>query len=62
MIGQRFTSTLEQRKGKAEGISDTLVDMMMKITQDLEKTKTPYPDASQKLYDMLNQQAETFGQ
>ncbi|HZR42010.1 MAG TPA: hypothetical protein VFB12_17960 [Ktedonobacteraceae bacterium] len=56
-----FHDTLEKHKGKTEGISDTLVDRMLEITQDLEKSRTPYPDSPQKLYDVLNERVGKFG-
>jgi len=47
--------TLEQRKGKAEGISDRLIDLLLPITQQWAQSHHPFPDSPQRLYDMLNQ-------
>jgi hypothetical protein len=44
---------LEQHKGKAEGISDNLVDMMSQITSH---TNHPFPSSPQQLYEFFNQQ------
>jgi hypothetical protein len=50
--------TLQQHKGKAEGISDTLVDYMLQYTQQLENSNQKYPDNPQQLYDIMNQYVE----
>lgn len=49
---------LQERKGKAEGISDKLVDMMMMETKQLENSGTPYPKSENELYDILNQRMQ----
>lgn len=46
--------TLEAHKGKVNGISDTLVDMMIMATEELEKSNQPYPENPQQLHDVLN--------
>lgn len=48
--------TLEQHQGKAEGISNNLVDMMLNITDRMEKEGKAYPNSTQQLYDVLNDQ------
>lgn len=48
--------TLEQHKGKAAGISDTLVDMMLPITQRESQAGHNYPDSPQQLAEVLNRQ------
>jgi hypothetical protein len=47
---------LQQRKGKAEGISDNLVGMLMPIVQKMIQSKQDYPDSPQDLQNVLNQQ------
>lgn len=47
---------LQQRKGEAEGISDTLVDKMLQISQKERQEKHPFPNSPQELYNLLNQQ------
>lgn len=51
-------STLQQHKGKAQGISNDLVHAMLDITGRLEKEGKPYPASTQKLYDVLNDQLQ----
>jgi hypothetical protein len=48
--------TLQHHKGKAEGISDNLVDLMLQISQSFEKSGKSFPSSPQQLYDELNQQ------
>lgn len=45
---------LEQRRGKAEGISNTLVLDMIKYTEEEEKAGHPFPSSAQQLYDEMN--------
>ncbi len=47
-------NVLKQRKGKAEGISDTLIDLMMPITQRFEQMHKPYPNSAEGLQEVLN--------
>ncbi len=49
-----LSQVLQQRRGKAEGISDTLIVMMMPIVQRLDQSKRPYPDSIQELQKILN--------
>ena len=50
--------TLQKHEGKAEGISNNLVDMMLKHTQQLEQSNQKYPDNPQQLYDIMNKYVE----
>jgi hypothetical protein len=50
--------TLEEHKGKAQGIEDSLVDMMLQATQNLEHSHEKYPDNPQQLYDIMNKYVE----
>jgi hypothetical protein len=54
--------TLQAHKGKTEGISDSLVDMMLLITRAEEQAGNPYPDSADQLYNVLNQGAEKMAQ
>jgi len=47
-------NVLKQRKGKAEGISDTLIDLMMPITQRFAQSNKPYPNSAEGLQEVLN--------
>jgi len=49
-----LSKELQRRRGKAEGISDTLIIMMMPIVQHLQEAHRPYPESPQELYDVLN--------
>ncbi len=49
-----LSSVLQQRKGKAEGISDTLITMMMPIAKHMDQARMPYPNSAKELDDMLN--------
>ncbi len=49
---------LQQRRGKAEGISDTLIVLMMPIVQRMEQSKQPYPRSVQELEMMLNKELQ----
>ncbi len=50
--------TLQQHKGKVDGISDSLIDMLMPIAQRFAQSGQPYPDSPQKMYELLNQQIQ----
>lgn len=45
---------LQQRKGKAEGISDNLITMMMPIVQRIEQMHRPFPSSPNELDNELN--------
>lgn len=45
---------LQQRKGKAEGISDNLIVMMMPIVQRMEQMHKPFPGSAKELDNELN--------
>lgn len=47
-------NALKQRKGKAEGISDTLITLMMPIAQSFAQSNTPYPNSAEGLQEVLN--------
>jgi hypothetical protein len=46
--------TLQAHKGKTNGISDTLVDMMTMTTKKMEETNAPYPKSAKELNEVLN--------
>jgi hypothetical protein len=45
---------LQQRKGKAEGISDNLIDLMIPAAQRFEQSGKPYPNTAEGLQEVLN--------
>lgn len=47
---------LESHKGKIDGIDDELVDVMLQMTQDLQRAHRPFPHTERDLYELLNQQ------
>ena len=50
-----LSDTLRQHKGKTNGISDNLIDMMMPIVDQMASSNQPYPDSAQMLDQQLNQ-------
>lgn len=50
--------TLEEHKGKAQGISNNLVLQMLEFTKQNEKSGKSFPDSAQKLYDEFNSQLQ----
>lgn len=46
---------LEGRKGTSEGISNNLVDDMIRISSSMEKSGKSFPSSAQQLYNELNQ-------
>ena len=49
---------LQQRKGKAEGISDTLISMLMPMVHDMAQSGLPYPNSAKELSEELNKRLE----
>lgn len=47
-------SVLKRRKGKAEGISDTLITMLMPIVQRFEQSGKAYPNSAEGLQEIFN--------
>ena len=47
---------LQQRKGKAEGISDALIDLMFPISQRFAQENRPYPNSPEELQRMINEE------
>lgn len=45
----------DQRKGKAEGISNQAVVEVAKISQQMESSGQNFPDSPDKLYQLLNE-------
>jgi hypothetical protein len=45
--------TLEGHKGKAGGIENNLVTLLLQVTNNLEHSKQPYPQSAQQLCDVL---------
>ena len=52
---------LEQRRGKAEGISNTLVVDMTRYAEQEEKAGHPFPSSAQQLYNEMNRKLQTSG-
>ncbi len=50
-----FQQTIRSHKGKANGISDNLIDMLMPIAEQYARSHHPFPNSPQEMYDMLNQ-------
>jgi len=46
---------LEGRRGKTEGIADSLVDDMIWISKQMEKSGQAFSSSEQQLYDVMNQ-------
>lgn len=55
---QELHQVLEQHKGKTNGISDTLVKIMLARSEEMAKSGQPFPDSPEKLSDVLNQNLE----
>jgi len=51
-----FHRTLQQHKGKVNGISDALIDLLLPIAQRFAQSRHPYPDSPQAMYDLLNEE------
>ena len=47
-------SVLRHRKGKAEGISDNLITMLMPIVQRFEDSNMAYPNSPEGLQEVFN--------
>ncbi len=47
--------TLEAHKGKTNGISDELIDLMMQEVRKMESAGTPYPTSAEELNRVLNE-------
>jgi hypothetical protein len=57
-----LVKSLENRKEKANGISENLILMMIPEAQDMEKSGQPFPDSPQKLSEVLNQNLGKYQQ
>ena len=49
-----FEQVLKQHKGKADGISDNLIDLMMPISEHFAQAKRPYPNSPDELQRVIN--------
>jgi len=49
---------LRQRKGKAEGIEDSIVDTLLIVTQRLEQAGEPYPGSPDQMQRVLEHELE----
>lgn len=49
-----FSRVLQQHKGKVNGISDALIDLMMPIAQRFERSGKPFPSTAEQLQETLN--------
>jgi len=54
-----FFKVVQQHKGKANGISDTLIDLMMQMRPKLEHLS--FPQSPKDLQDMLNRELAATG-
>jgi len=45
---------LKQRQGKAEGIEDSIVNMLLIISQNLERSNQPYPGSVDQMQRVLD--------
>lgn len=52
---------LEQHKGKAQGISDNLIDLMIPISEHFEHAGEPFPNTPEKLQELLNNRLAATG-
>ncbi len=52
---------LQQHKGKAEGIRDNLIDLLIPMCQDFARSGKPFPNSDQELESALNQALATTG-
>lgn len=50
-----FQETLKKHKGKTNGISDNLIDMMMQEARQMESSGEPFPQSPQELNKVLNE-------
>jgi len=50
-----FLRVLQQQRGKANGISDALIDVTMPIAQRFERSGKPFPSTPEQLQELLNQ-------
>ncbi len=57
----QFGKVLHQHKGKVDGISDTLIDLMMEMVPYFEQTHQPFPNTPEQLQDLLNRRLAATG-
>lgn len=56
----QFHKVVQSHKGKVNGISDNLVDLMIEMSQHFEQSHQPFPNTPEQLMDVLNHRlAET---
>lgn len=51
---ESLKNELMQRKGKTEGISNNLINMMIDIAKDKEGSDESFPKNSEELYELFN--------
>ncbi len=51
-----FHETLQRHKGKVDGISDRLIDLLLPVSEQMARSGRPFPESPQQLYEVLNQQ------
>lgn len=51
---------LREHKGKADGISDTLVDEMGQVASEMEKSEQGFPGSADDLYKMINEKTKSM--
>ncbi|HLH72785.1 MAG TPA: hypothetical protein VKX96_05840 [Chloroflexota bacterium] len=52
---------LQQHKGKVDGISDTLIDLMIPLVRKEKHSGEPFPSTPEQLQDWFNQQFAATG-
>ncbi len=53
-----FHQTLEEHKGKTDGISDNLINMMLPVAENMDQSGQAFPGSPEELYDVLNERVE----
>ncbi|MGH2447643.1 MAG: hypothetical protein ACRDFS_03445 [Chloroflexota bacterium] len=51
---QGLHQAIEQRQGKAEGISNTVIDQLAKLTANKQSSGQSFPSSPEQMYEMFN--------
>lgn len=57
----QFQKVLQQHKGKTNGISDTLIDLMMQMVPRFEQSHQTFPTSPEQLQELLNRRLAATG-
>lgn len=57
----QFHKVLDSHKGKVDGISDNLIDLMIPISEHYDHTGEPFPTSPDKLQELMNHRLATTG-